>query len=199
VIREQMKDLKAARQAVAGESLVGMAGFAPPTMLVLGTRVAARIPQRNVTTVTTNVPGPQRSMFAMGRRVLETFPYVPIANTVRIGVAVVSYVGQLNVGVTGDYDTAPDIETLCRGVEDSMAELVEAAERAQTRCADVKARVTTHCAEQSHNRWGPRPAARSRGWGSNRSAWAVEGSAARASTCRRHGRTDCRVVGPPHR
>jgi len=129
-IAAQMQDLKASRQAVAGESLVSMAGFAPPMMLALGTRVAARWPQRNVNTVTTNVPGPQRPMYAMGRRVLETFPYVPIANNVRIGVAIVSYVGQLNVGVTGDYDTAPDIDILCRGVENAMAELVKAAERA---------------------------------------------------------------------
>jgi len=31
----------------------------------------------------------------------------------------------LNFGVTGDYDTAPDIGVLCRGVEDGMAELLK--------------------------------------------------------------------------
>ena len=31
----------------------------------------------------------------------------------------------LNFGVTGDYDTAPDIGVLCRGVEDGMSELLK--------------------------------------------------------------------------
>ena len=31
--------------------------------------------------------------------------------------------------MTGDYDTAPDIDVLCRGIEESLRELVEAAER----------------------------------------------------------------------
>jgi hypothetical protein len=33
----------------------------------------------------------------------------------------------LNFGVTGDYDTAPDIGVLCRGVEDGMSELLKLA------------------------------------------------------------------------
>lgn len=128
-ISAQMHDLKDSRQAVAGELLISMTGFAPPMLLALGTRLAAGFPQRNITTVTTNVPGPQRPIYAMGRRVLETFPYVPLANGVRISVAIMSYDGRLNVGVTGDYDTAPDIDVLCRGIEDSVGELVKAAER----------------------------------------------------------------------
>jgi diacylglycerol O-acyltransferase / wax synthase len=46
---------------------------------------------------------------------------------VRIGVAIFSYNGMLNFGVTGDYDTAPDIGVLCRGVEEGMSELLKLA------------------------------------------------------------------------
>ncbi len=58
---------------------------------------------------------------------LEAFPFVPIAGHLRIGVAIFSYNGMLNFGVTGDYDTAPDIGVLCRGVEDGMSELLKLA------------------------------------------------------------------------
>jgi diacylglycerol O-acyltransferase / wax synthase len=75
------------------------------------------------------VPGPQRPLYAAGRRLLEILPYVPIAGHVRIGVAIFSYDGGLTFGVTGDYDEAPDIDLLCRGIEQSMRELVLAAER----------------------------------------------------------------------
>jgi len=58
---------------------------------------------------------------------LEAFPFVPIAGHLRIGVAIFSYNGMLNFGVTGDYDTAPDNGVLCRGVEDGMSELLKLA------------------------------------------------------------------------
>jgi diacylglycerol O-acyltransferase / wax synthase len=127
-IREQMDALKESKQAVAAEALTSLSGFAPSLLLSLGTRVAMRIPQRNVNTVTTNVPGPQWRLFACGRPMVEAFPFVPLASNVRIGVAIFSYNGLLNYGVTGDYDTAPDIEVLCAGVEAGMTELLKLAD-----------------------------------------------------------------------
>jgi len=127
-IRAQMDDLKESKQAVAGEVLTSLSGFAPSMLLALGTRVAMRIPQRNVNTVTTNVPGPQHQLFACGRPMIEAFPFVPLASTVRVGIAIFSYNGMLNYGVTGDYDTAPDISVLCSGVEAGMTELLKLAD-----------------------------------------------------------------------
>ena len=91
----------------------------------LGTRVAMRLPQRNINTVTTNVPGPQWQLYACGRPMLEAFPFVPLASSVRVGVAIFSYNGMLNYGVTGDFDTAPDIAVLVqrgRGRDDRAAQ-----------------------------------------------------------------------------
>jgi WS/DGAT/MGAT family acyltransferase len=127
-IRVQMDGLKESKQAVAGEVLTSLSGFAPSMLLALGTRVAMRIPQRNVNTVTTNVPGPQLQLFAVGRPMIEAFPFVPLASSVRVGVAIFSYHGMLNYGVTGDYDTAPDIGVLCSGVEAGMTELLKLGE-----------------------------------------------------------------------
>ena len=77
--------------------------------------------------MTTNVPGPQQPLYAAGRRMLESFPYVPLGGHVRIGVAIFSYNGALTFGVTGDYDTADDLDVLCEGIERAMAELVDLA------------------------------------------------------------------------
>ena len=127
-IKAQMTGLKESKQAVAGEVLTSLTGFAPPELLALGGRVAARLQQRNINPVTTNVPGPQYPLYAAGRRMLEAFPYVPLMGSVRIGVAIFSYNGLINFGVTGDLDTAPDIGVLCDGIEQGMAELVKLAE-----------------------------------------------------------------------
>ncbi len=125
-ISEQMNGLKESKQAVAGEALTSLAGFAPPMLLALGTRIASRAPQRNINTVTTNVPGPQVPLYAAGRRMLKAYPYVPLGGQMRLGVAIFSYDGQVTFGVTGDYDTTPDIDVLCCGIELGMSELLEA-------------------------------------------------------------------------
>jgi hypothetical protein len=128
-MRSQMEHLKHSGEAVAGDVLVGLSGFAPAMLLALGLRAATRMPQHSVNTVTTNVPGPQRPLYAAGRRMLECFPYVPLGGHVRIGVAIFSYDGGLTFGVTGDYDEAPDIGVLCHGIEQSLRELLAVAER----------------------------------------------------------------------
>jgi diacylglycerol O-acyltransferase len=127
-ITAQMADLKESRQAVAGEVLTSLSGFAPPMLLALGARVATRIPQRALNTGTTNVPGPQFPLYAGGRRMLESFPYIPLFAHVRVAVAIFSYDGGLSFGVSGDYDSAPDIDVLAVGIEAGLAQLVAVAE-----------------------------------------------------------------------
>jgi WS/DGAT/MGAT family acyltransferase len=123
-LHEQMQHLKRSGQAVAAERLTALGGFAPGMLLSLAGRVGTRLPQSSVNTVTTNVPGPQRPLYLGGRRMLEAFPFVPLGGHVRIGVAIFSYDGGINFGVTGDYDTSPDIGVLCDGIEGGIQELL---------------------------------------------------------------------------
>jgi WS/DGAT/MGAT family acyltransferase len=127
VVTEQMKDLKDSKQAMAGEALTSMSGFAPPMLLALGMRLATKAGQRNVNTVTTNVPGPQFPLYAAGRRMVRAFPYVPLAGQIRIGIAIFSYNGEVNFGITGDYDTTADIDVLAHGIEDGMTQMLKVA------------------------------------------------------------------------
>jgi hypothetical protein len=43
-------------------------------------------------------------------------------------VAIFSYDGALSFGVSGDYDTTPDIDVLCQAIERGLAELVALAQ-----------------------------------------------------------------------
>lgn len=123
-IHEQLQELKHSGQVVAAERLTALGGFAPAMLLSLGGRLGSRMPQHSVNTVTTNVPGPQRPLYLTGRRMLEAFPYVPLGGSVRIGIAMFSYDGAINFGVTGDRDTADDIGVLASGVEASFGEMI---------------------------------------------------------------------------
>ena len=124
----QMSGLKESKQAVAGETLTSLSGFAPPMLLALSARLAGKLPQHALNTGTTNVPGPQFPLYLAGRRLLESFPYIPLFASVRVAVAIFSYDGALSFGVSGDYDTSPDIDVLCQGIEHGLKELVALAQ-----------------------------------------------------------------------
>jgi diacylglycerol O-acyltransferase / wax synthase len=130
MISAQLDDLKESRQALAGEALTSLGGFAPPMLLTLGMRVATRAARRmgNLDTVTTNVPGPQFPLYSCGRRMVRACPYVPLAAPLRVGVSIFSYDGELTFGITGDYDTADDIEVLAKGISVGAVELLALAE-----------------------------------------------------------------------
>ena len=129
-IREQMDGIKSSKQAVAGDALAQLSGFAPPMLLALGSRVATRSARLNMDTATTNVPGPQHAMHTLDRTLLASYPYVPIVGTIRIVVAIFSYDGQLYFGVTGDRDHAPDVDVLTRGIEADVERLLDRAQLA---------------------------------------------------------------------
>jgi diacylglycerol O-acyltransferase len=80
-----------------------------------------------VETVTTNVPGPQVPLYCVGRKMVRLYPFVPVASPLTIGVAIFSYNGQVHFTVTGDRDSAPDIDVLATGIEDGLAELLSLA------------------------------------------------------------------------
>jgi diacylglycerol O-acyltransferase / wax synthase len=130
-IRGQMDKLKRSGEAVAAETLTSLSGFAPPLLLALGLRVAfrsAHLASRTpIETVTTNVPGPQEPLYALGRRMLMAYPYVPLASPIRVGVAIFSYTGRLTFGLTADRDSIDDLDVLAEGVDDGIAELLAAA------------------------------------------------------------------------
>jgi diacylglycerol O-acyltransferase len=141
-VRRQMDGLKQSNQAVAGDVLTSLSGFAPPLLLALGGRLAARSPSLGVQTGVTNVPGPQLPLQTLGRRMLESFPFVPVIGNVRISIAIFSYDGNLYFGVTGDSDSSSDIDILTAGVERSAAELLGSAPAAPAAAPQPEPRVT---------------------------------------------------------
>jgi diacylglycerol O-acyltransferase len=123
-IRLEMDGIKESKQAVAGDVLTSMSGFAPPLLLALGSRLVTLSPRLNMHTATTNVPGPQQPVQTLGRRMLQSFPFVPVVGSIRIVVAIFSYDGGLFFGVTGDYDGARDIDVLTAGIASGMDDLL---------------------------------------------------------------------------
>lgn len=119
-----MAALKESKESTAGEAVVSLGRYTLFPLASLFVRLAFSLPQREIVTVTTNVPGPQQPLYALGRRLVEIIPYVPIATRVRTGVSIFTYCGNVTFGITGDYTTTPDIDVLARGIEDGIGALL---------------------------------------------------------------------------
>ena len=128
-VRTELDSLKASNEAIIGQALAALGRYSPYMLASWLVRRAFALPQREIVTVTTNVPGPREPLYWMGRRLEEIIPYVPIASTVRTGIAIFSYDGNLMFGITADYAANPDVDVLARGIEHGVSELLLAAER----------------------------------------------------------------------
>jgi diacylglycerol O-acyltransferase len=124
-ISRDMEGVKESGQAIGAQVLTELSGFAPPTIMAQAARLQAR--QRLFNLVVTNVPGPQFPLYMLGRQLDGMFPMVPLAENQSLGIAIMSYNGQLNFGLNADYDALSDLEALADELRASIEELVAAA------------------------------------------------------------------------
>ena len=115
---------KSSGQREAGGVFVAAANVVPFPFTAWAVRALTRLPQRGVVTLATNVPGPRQRMRVMDREVVRVVPIPPIALQLRTGIAMLSYADELVFGITGDFDTAPDVTELANGIERGVAQLV---------------------------------------------------------------------------
>lgn len=114
--------LKRSGAAQGASTMLGLAGLAPPIAHSVLARSVYATRLFNVTI--TNVPGPQRPLYALGARLRELQPVVPLAAEHAVGIAVFSYDGLASFGVIADSASTPDIAVLACGIEDGVEELL---------------------------------------------------------------------------
>jgi diacylglycerol O-acyltransferase / wax synthase len=146
IIDARMGDLKQSRHAVGANILTQLTNFAPPTILGQAARLQAR--QRFFNLVVTNVPGPQFPLYILGRRLEAVFPMVPLARNQALCVGIMSYNGQVNFGLIGDYDAMPDLESFARDLEHEI-EAVGSAKPKPKRAPAAKPRPGSRARERA--------------------------------------------------
>ncbi|MEV0673140.1 wax ester/triacylglycerol synthase family O-acyltransferase [Mycobacterium sp. NPDC050441] len=124
-VHSRLSRAKASGQREAGNILVSAANAIPFPLTAWTVRALTRLPQRGVVTVATNVPGPRNRLRVMGCDIVRLLPIPPLAMQLRTGIAIMSYADRLVFGVIGDYDAAPDVTELARGIEHAVARLVD--------------------------------------------------------------------------
>jgi WS/DGAT/MGAT family acyltransferase len=118
---------------VGADALVGLSGFAPPTLTSLSARAAHSLTRRMYDVSITNVPGPQQPLYAAGAQLEEMFPIMPLNEGHAIAIGLSSYDGGVYFGINADRDAVPDVAEFSDAIGAALAELVVA-----TRPADIE-------------------------------------------------------------
>jgi diacylglycerol O-acyltransferase / wax synthase len=117
--------LKENEQSLGAEVLTQAAEWTTANLLNLAVRFINRSSQYNL--IVTNVPGPPVPFYLLGSRMLSVYPHVPLFENQGLGVALLSYAGNLYWGVTGDWDQVPDLQHFSKAIMESFSELCDAA------------------------------------------------------------------------
>jgi diacylglycerol O-acyltransferase / wax synthase len=120
-LRDETKRLKESDNARAASLIIEATGWAPPTLNRLLSSAMARPLIFNL--VVSNVPGPQRPLYLLGRRIREIYPFVPLSpQNHALSIGMLSYDGRIYFGIVGDRDTLPDLDDLAAALRESLRE-----------------------------------------------------------------------------
>jgi diacylglycerol O-acyltransferase len=125
LVKQSMDGLKESKQALGAEVIAGAQNFAPPTILAQASRL--NFSTRLFNLIVTNVPGPQFPLYLLGRELQQAFPVAFLPRNHGLAVAIISYNGQMNFGLLGDYDALPDIDLIGESIQSELTTLVELA------------------------------------------------------------------------
>jgi len=131
LMTEEMGDLKSSGQAVGAEILTKLTDFAPATIASQAARLQPA--QRFFNLVVTNVPGPQFPLYVLGRKMESIFPMVPLARRQALCVGIMSYNGQVNFGLIGDYDAMADLDSFALDLEAATKEVIATAPKKKSK------------------------------------------------------------------
>ncbi len=134
----QLAQLEEGGHFIGADAIVNIAGFAPSTLHALGARVGSTLTSKVYNLVITNVPGPQRALYAAGSQMLAAYPVVPLTHNQALSIGLISYDGGVYFGLYADRDALPDLDVLVSCIQDSMDELLARTEISRASAARIK-------------------------------------------------------------
>jgi diacylglycerol O-acyltransferase len=125
---DSLAEMKERHQALPATLLQDANHFIPPALFARAAQLTfawASNPRLRPTwnLVISNVPGPQLPIYCAGARLEAIYPVSVITDGMGLNITVMSYNGNLNVGIVADRDVIPDLGKLMRWLEDELEAL----------------------------------------------------------------------------
>ncbi len=120
-VKRTMDEIKRSPEAHLVYGLLGFFGRTTRTAVHL----AVQFLGRGATLVFTNVPGPREHVRFCGRRLTELMAWVPQSGRLGVGVSVISYAGELRLGVASDAALVQDPTQLVQAYDRSLGTILD--------------------------------------------------------------------------
>jgi diacylglycerol O-acyltransferase len=117
LVHAEMQRIKLAKQAHVVFAWVSSVGLYPaPIENLLIDRYAGMS-----SVIVTNVPGPRHRISVAGAEMTGLLFWVPTSGPVGVGLSLISYAGELTIGIMVDASLVPDVEDLRRYLDEELA------------------------------------------------------------------------------
>lgn len=125
VLKERMDYIKHTPEALVTYGILGAIGATPSAM----ERIINALFSTKATGVMTNVPGPREPLYMMGIRMRGIMFWVPTPSHLGLGVSIISYAGEVTVGVGTDAGLVPNPDEIVSAFMEEFRELEGIAQR----------------------------------------------------------------------
>ena len=120
-LKQRMDSLKDSTEPIVAFGILGLVGMMPDRL----EDVVVDIFGAKGTLVMTNVPGPREQLFLAGAAVDQMIFWVPQSGRLGLGISILSYNGQVTLGVATDTGLVPDPEAIIAGFHEELTALKE--------------------------------------------------------------------------
>jgi len=111
VLKLRMDAIKDSREALVAYGILNAAGISPRQV----ENIIVDLFGKKASTVMTNVPGPRKMLYFAGSPLRNMMFWVPQPGGLSLGISILSYNGEVLVGVASDADVIPDPEEIIKG------------------------------------------------------------------------------------
>ena len=125
-IHQATQDRKKSKQALGLDMMNTLAEWTPSVLLSLSMHAvsfAVNMHVFGVNMYVTNIPGPQMPLYLLGAKMLEMYPWAPLAPGVGLSVGLISYNGSMCWGFNADYQLVPDLRNFVTMIGVAFQEL----------------------------------------------------------------------------
>lgn len=132
-LKRRMDELKESAEPVVAFGLLNAIGMVPNEV----EQFALSLFGAKATAVMTNVPGPRQTIYLGGAPLKHIMFWVPQSGHLGLGVSIISYAGEVMVGVATDAGLVPDPEQIIKGFTREFEALMQLVRQVQENEAKV--------------------------------------------------------------
>jgi hypothetical protein len=121
--RKRMRSIKESAEAFVGYQVMKIMGIPPQAL----SRKGARFFASKFTGILSNVPGPRQTLYFTDKMIKNMMFWVPRSGDVAIGISIISYAGNVSLGIATDTRVAPDPEKITEYFSDDFSNLLQLA------------------------------------------------------------------------